>query len=631
MVTASYTLYRRLLRQVRPYWLHLGGLFLLSLLSSPLALLTPLPLKIAVDSVIGSQRLPGFLEALLPSAATRSHTALLAVTAGLFVAIALLSKLQELGSSLLSTYTGEKLVLNFRTRLFGHVQRLSLLYHDSKGISDSTYRIQYDASCIQYIAVDGVIPFITAAVTLVSMIYVTAQIDWQLALVALAVSPILFLVTRPYLHRLRRQWRAAKKLESSALSVVQEVLATIRVVKAFGQENQEQKRFVRQSLQGLQSRIRLAFVAGSFSLLVNLIIALGTAAVLFLGIRHVQSGTLTLGELLLVMSYLSQLYAPLQTISKKALDLQASLASAERAFSLLDEASDAADRPSARPLARALGAVAYRNVSFAYSQDHSVLHDISFEVGPGTHLGIVGTTGAGKTTLVSLLIRFYDPTAGQILLDGVDLRDYKLVDLREQFAIVLQEPVLFSSSIAENIAYARPGASYHDIVAAAEAANAHEFIAGLPQGYETQVGERGMRLSGGERQRISLARAFLKDAPILVLDEPTSSVDTKTEAAVLEAMERLMHGRTTFMSAHRHSTLANCDLLLQIEQGRLVIETVRKGRTATCPKFFAHQPLLFAECAFSALESGTKETSSQNTLYLPREVGFNEVSHRQWG
>jgi ATP-binding cassette subfamily B protein len=606
MATASftsYTLYRRLLRQVRPYWPHLGGLFLLSLLSSPLALLTPLPLKIAVDSVIGSHRLPGFLEALLPSAVTRSHTALLAVIAGLFVAIALLSKLQELGSSLLSTYTGEKLVLSFRTRLFGHVQRLSLLYHDSKGTSDSTYRIQYDASCIQYIAVDGVIPFLTAAVTLVSMIYVTAQIDWQLALVALAVSPILFLVTRPYLHRLRRQWRDAKKLESSALSVVQEVLTTIRVVKAFGQERYEQERFIRQSVQGLRSRIRLAFVAGSFSLLVNLIIALGTAAVLFIGIRHVQSGTLTLGELLLVISYLSQLYAPLQTISKKALDLQASLASAERAFSLLAEAPDAADRPSARPLARALGAVAFHNVCFAYSQDHPVLHDISFEVGPGTHLGIVGPTGAGKTTLVSLLIRFYDPTAGQILLDGVDLRDYKLVDLREQFALVLQEPVLFSSSIAENIAYARPGASDHDIVAAAKAANAHEFIIGLPQGYETQVGERGMRLSGGERQRISLARAFLKDAPILILDEPTSSVDTKTEAAVLEAMERLMQGRTTFMIAHRHSTLANCDVLLQIEQGRLIIEPVRKWRAATCPKFLAHQPLLFEERAFSALES----------------------------
>ncbi len=604
MVTASYTLYRRLLGQARPYWPHLGGLFLLSLLSSPLALLTPLPLKMAVDSVVGSHRqIPGSLAALLPAAATRSHTALLVVAAVLFVMIALLTQLQQLGSSVLSAYTGEKLVLGFRVRLFGHVQRLSLLYHDSRGTTDSTYRIQYDAVSIQNIIVDGIFPFITAAVTIASMIYITARIDWQLALVALAVSPALFLVARAYRHRLRRQWGDAKKLESCAMSVVQEVLAAMRVVKAFGQENYEQERFICQSSKGLRARVHLAFVAGSFGLLVGLLTAVGTAAVLFMGMHHIEAGVLTLGELLVVMSYLAQLYIPLQIISKKAADLQASLASAERAFSLLDEASDAADRPNARPLARALGTVAFRKVSFAYSKDHPVLHDISFEIGPGTHLGIAGTTGAGKTTLVSLLTRFYDPTAGQILLDGVDLRDYKLVDLREQFAIVLQEPVLFSSSIAENIAYARPGASYHDIVAAAKAANAHEFITGLPQGYETQVGERGMRLSGGERQRISLARAFLKDAPILILDEPTSSVDTKTEAAIMEAMERLMHGRTTFMIAHRLGTLANCDARLQIEQGRLITETVRKWRTATCLKFLAHQPLLFEECALSRVES----------------------------
>lgn len=604
MVTASYTLYWRLLGQARPYWPHLGGLFLLSLLSSPLALLTPLPLKMAVDSVVGPHRqIPGLLAALLPAAVTRSYTALLVVAAVLFVMIALLTQLQQLGSSVLSAYTGEKLVLGFRVRLFGHVQRLSLLYHDSRGTTDSTYRIQYDAVSIQNIIVDGIFPFITAAITIASMIYVTARIDWQLALVALAVSPALFLVARAYRHRLRRQWGDAKKLESCAMSVVQEVLAAMRVVKAFGQENYEQERFICQSSKGLRARVHLAFVAGNFGLLVGLLTTVGTAAVLFMGMRHVEAGVLTLGELLVVMSYLAQLYIPLQIISKKAADLQASLASAERAFSLLDEASDAADRPNARPLARALGTVAFRKVSFAYSKDHPVLHDISFEIGPGTHLGIAGTTGAGKTTLVSLLTRFYDPTAGQILLDGVDLRDYKLVDLREQFAIVLQEPVLFSSSIAENIAYARPGASYHDIVAAAKAANAHEFITGLPQGYETQVGERGMRLSGGERQRISLARAFLKDAPILILDEPTSSVDTKTEAAIMEAMERLMHGRTTFMIAHRLGTLANCDARLQIEQGRLITETVRKWRTATCLKFLAHQPLLFEECALSRVES----------------------------
>jgi len=249
--------------------------------------------------------------------------------------------------------------------------------------------------------------------------------------------------------------------------------------------------------------------------------------------------------------------------------MQSHLASAERAFSLLDEAPDVVERPHAWPLARSSGAMTFRNVSFGYNSERPVLRNLFFEVEPGTCLGIAGTTGAGKTTLVSLLTRFYDPTAGEILLDGVDLRDYKLADLRNQFALVLQEPVLFSTSIAENIAYARAGASKSEIIAAARAAKVHEFISGLPQGYQTLVGERGMCLSGGERQRISLARAFLKDAPILILDEPTSSVDIRTEEAIVEAMERLMQNRTTFVIAHRPSTLQHCDCMLKIEHGRV--------------------------------------------------------------
>src|ERR687885_71488 len=433
------TLYRRLLRQARPYWPHIVGVFLLSLLASPLALLTPLPLRIAVDSVVGSHHLPGLLALLVPAGARGSHTVILLLAAGLFVAITLASQLQNLASSVLSTYTGERLVLDFRTQLFGHVQRLSLAHHDTQGTADSTYRIQYDAMSIQHIAIEGVIPLISAAFTLAVMIYVTARIDWQLALVALTVSPVLFLLSRAYRRRLRSQSRAVKKLDSSALGVVQEVLAAVRVVKAFGQEEREQERFVRRSSAGMWARIRYAVGEGVFGLLVGLTTAVGTATVLFIGMRHVQAGVLTLGQLLLVLGYLSQLYAPLKTISKKVGDLEASLASAERAFALLDEAPDVAERPNAKPLARAHGAVEFRDVSFAYGQERPVLQDVSFEVGPGTLVGIAGATGAGKTTLVSLLSRFYDPTAGQILLDGVDLRDYKLGDLRNQFGIVLQD------------------------------------------------------------------------------------------------------------------------------------------------------------------------------------------------
>lgn len=573
MAAASYTditLFHRLLRQSRPYWLHIAAVFAVGLLSTPLALLTPLALKITVDSVIGPHPLPGFVAALLPSSVPGSDMALLVFAVLLFVVVALLTQLQQLGSSLLRTYIGEKLVLDFRTRIFCHSQRLSLAYHDSKGTADSTYRIQYDAPAIQNVAIDGLIPLTTAGVTLVGMIYITARIDWQLALVALAISPVVVTLIRVYRQRLRSQSREVKRLETSALSVVQEVLAAIRVVKAFGQEGREEKRFLSRSSEGMVARVRLAIGEGGFGVMVGMTTAIGTATILFIGVRHVQTGVLTLGDLLLIMSYVVQLYEPLRTIGRQSATLQRALASAERAFALLDEAQDVAERPNARPVSRASGALEFRDVSFAYDEQRPVLRHVSFVIGAGTRLGIAGATGAGKTTLVNLLSRFYDPTSGQILLDSVNLRDYKLAELRDQFTVVLQEPVLFSTSVAENIAYARPNAGFGDIVAAAKAANAHDFITTLPDGYETLVGERGMRLSGGERQRISLARAFLKDAPIIILDEPTNSVDTTTEASIMDSMQRLMADRTTIMIAHRLSTLENCDELLVIEDGGVV-------------------------------------------------------------
>ncbi|HKH36858.1 MAG TPA: ABC transporter ATP-binding protein [Rubrobacter sp.] len=542
----------------------------LSLISTPVALLTPLPLKIVVDSVLGDKPLPGFMQPVVPGFITGSKGMILILAVALVVIVALLAQLREICSLILSTYTGEKLVMDFRARLFRHAQRLSFSYHDWRGTADSIYRIQYDAPAVQWITTEGIVPLVTSMVTLVSMIYITALIDLQLALVALAVSPLLFLILRIYGQRLRTGWHGQKKLESSTLRVVQETLGGIRVVKAFGQEDRERERFTGKASETLRARIRLSFQEGGLGLMVGLVIAAGEAAVIFIGVRNVQAGTLTLGNLLLVMGYLSQLYRPLQSISKKVGDLQHSLASAERTFALLDQTPEVIEKPNATPLSRAKGAVSFQNVSFAYEGNNPVLQNVSFEVDSGTRVGIAGATGAGKTTLVSLLTRFYDPTSGRITLDGVDLRDYKIADLRKQFAIVLQEPILFSTSIAENIAYANPDATYEEIVAAARAANAHEFITHLPEGYDTQVGERGMRLSGGERQRISLARAFLKDAPILILDEPTSSVDMKTEALIMEAMTRLMHERTTFMIAHRLSTLVNCDVRLQIEGGRVI-------------------------------------------------------------
>ncbi len=567
---SAWTIYRRLLQHARPYWGHIAALFALGLLSTPLKLLMPVPLKIGVDSVVGDEPLPGFLQPVVPAVFQSGEGALLLFAALLLVLAYLLWHFSQLGHWLLHSYTGQRLTLSLRSRLFRHVQRLSLSHHDRRGSTDATYRIQYDAPAIQWIAVEGVIPFINAGVMVLAMICVIAVLDWHMALVALAIAPVLVVMTRTWGKRLRRQWRDTKKLHSQAMGVVQETMGALRVVKAFNGEDREHERFLDRASHGVRGEMRVAGSQGFFELAVGMTVAVGMAATLFIGIRHVQLEIITLGELLMIWAYLAQLYGPLQTISQKVGTLQGSMASAERVLTLLDASPDVAEKPDARPLKTAAGSVRFESVGFEYRTGQRVLSEVSFDIEPGTAVGILGHTGAGKSTLANLLTRFYDPAAGRILLDGVDLRDYRLDDLRRQYAIVLQDPLLFATSIAENIAYARPEATMGDIIAAAQAAGAHDFIEQLPDGYDTIVGERGMELSGGERQRVSLARAFLKDAPILILDEPTSAVDVRTETIIIQAMQRLMKDRTCFMIAHRLSTLRRCDLLLVLDGGRLI-------------------------------------------------------------
>ncbi|HEX9347740.1 MAG TPA: ATP-binding cassette domain-containing protein [Gemmatimonadales bacterium] len=574
-IISDLALYRRLARQAAPMWRLVAAVFVVGLLASPLALLAPLPLKIGVDTVLGSRPLTAWVAALLPASVARSSSALLALVAVLAILIAVATQLQVAAQKYLTVLAGERLQLDFRARLFQHLQRLSLTYHDTIGTADSMYRIQQDAPAIRSLVIDGFIPLVSSAVTLAGMIYVTFRLDWRLAVAAVAASPPLLLIAQVYRPRLRRQSRDVRRLESVALGVIHEALGALRVVKVFGQERREEERFVRRSGDGVSGRVGLALAEGSFSIAIGVITAASMTIVLFLGIAHVRSGLLTLGDLLLVMGYVAKLYDPMKTISRKSATLQGYLASVERAFAVLDERPDVDERSDARPISRARGAIAFEHVSFAYAPDRPVLHDVSFSIPAGASLGIEGATGAGKSTLISLLTRLYDPTEGRILLDGVDLRDYRRADLRRQFAVVLQESVLFSASIAENIAYAVPGATGEQIVAAARAANAHEFIERLPQGYDTEVGERGVKLSGGQRQRVAIARAFLTDSPVLLLDEPTSGVDPHTEAAIVEALGRLQEGRTVIIISHRPSAVARCTALVTMERGRIVADTTR--------------------------------------------------------
>ena len=565
-------LYRRLLLLARPYWSHLGGLFFLGLVSTPLTLLTPVPLKLAVDSVVGNKPLPNIIEKFFPEYSKEADFSLMLFIVALMLLLSLLTSVHDFVTSLLRKYTGEKLQLRFREKLFRHLQRLSLSYHNSQGTADSVYRVQWDAPAINYISIDGMIPFVSACLQLVAMVVVISFIDTELAIVALAISPFLFAVAYCYRSRLREGYREMKQHDSRTQEVLQETLGAVRVVKAFGREGDEHKRYMHNANATISAWLHITRSEGIWGVMVGFISTAGTAAVLFIGIRHVQSGVLSLGDLLLVMAYLGYLYGPLNTLGQTIIAMQSHYVSARRALAVLDEIPEVVEKANSIPLRRARGEIMFQDVSFTYDGATNVLNHVSLKVASRDRIGLIGRTGAGKTTIISLLTRLYDPTGGTIFLDGINLQDYKLADLRNQFSVVLQEPVLFSRSIAENIAYACPDASLEEVIRAAQLANAHDFIIKLPNGYDTEVGERGNRLSGGERQRISIARAFLKDAPILILDEPTSSVDVTTEENILSAIEHLLQGRTSFIIAHRLSAVKKCDTYLNIDNGHISID-----------------------------------------------------------
>ena len=570
--TSPFRIYRRALIEARAYWPWLIVVLLLGLAAIPLGLLAPLPFKLVVDSVLDTQPLPGWLSVLLPAWATTGTEAVLWMVIGLTVVIAVAGIVHQAVDWLVREYVAEKMVLEFRGRLFLHSLHASLLHHTTRGSHEPAYRIAQDAPALQWTAIHGFIPVIISLVSLTAMLYVTGILAPQLALVALATSVPLVLLIHFNQVRMRDRWHGVREHESAAQSVVREALDGLRIVSVFGQQRREQSRFLNRARQALWARLRVVQMEGGFTIVLGLATAFGTTAILYLGIRDVQAGALSTGELLLIMGYIGQLYAPLQAIGSHITSQQRAIASAERAFAILDEDPRVPERPDALPFERAEGQFAFRGVGFAYPGNAPVLSGVDLEVPPGSRIGVVGPSGAGKSTFINLLLRLFDPDAGRIELDGVDLRDYRLADLRHQFSVVSQDVILFSSSIAENIAYARPEATSEEIEAAARLANAHDFICSLPEGYDTQIGDRGMRLSGGERQRISLARAFLKDAPILLLDEPTSSLDKANETAITECIDILMRGRTVFIIAHHAGVLRDVDGILRIQNGQVMQE-----------------------------------------------------------
>ena len=558
----------RILAYLRPYWKWASVSVVLTVLSALAALLAPWPLKVIVDSVVGNHPLGPWLAHAAHLFGTGKLAILaFAVVAGLVI-VGLENALTVLHSFVTTSFE-QKMILDFRGDMFQHAQKLSLADRDKKRAGAMIYAINYQGHAAAAVVMAAQ-PIAQSAITLVGMFFITYRINSTLALIAVAIVPFLYYSVGYYATHIRGRIMKVKKMEALSLSIIHEAMQMLRVIVAFGREGHEFHRFRRQGEQAVSARIHLTVRQTLFSLTVNSLSAVGHAAVLGYGAYQVFVGRLTTGELLVVLSYIASIHKPLEAISTTIGHLQHDFISLRIAFRIMEKKPEIHDAPNAISIGRARGEVKFERVDFNYTGRKDTLRDISFEARANDIIAIAGQTGAGKSTLISLLPRFYDVKGGCVLLDGIDVRQISLRSLRDQISIVLQEPLLFSSSIAENIRYGRLDATMEEIVAAAEAANAHEFISALPQKYDTTLGERGVRMSGGERQRIALARAFLKDAPILILDEPTSSIDSKTEVVILDALDRLMVGRTTFMIAHRLSTIRHANLILVMHLGQIV-------------------------------------------------------------
>lgn len=533
-------------------------------------LLQPWPIKWLVDYVFGSHAAPAWLTSVWPALGTKDVASGITAVCVSILVLALVYRLGITAGHFFLIRAGARVVQQLRCHACEHLHRLSLAYHDRTKVGDSLYRVAYDSHAAQALLNGALVPTATGALVLIGAVIVMLQINALLTLVTIAVAPLFFLIIRGFGRRLNDQSRRYHESESTLVSTIQESLSSIRAIQAFTLEPETSQRFRTQSEKSLDANERMTRTQLIYSACAGLAVSLGTAAVVWVASIQVMHGQLSIGDILVFLAYLGMLYQPMNTFSQSASVVQSASAQLRRVFEIIDAVPDIKDRPNAITLPSVRGGVEFRGVSFHYNKESPVLDEIDLKIEPGQVLAIVGRTGAGKTTMASLLLRFYDPTGGAILLDGHDLRDLKLSWLRQQVSVVLQDPILFSTSVAENIAYGKPGASPDQIKEAARHAQADEFIQALPNGYDTILGERGVNLSGGQRQRLSIARAFLKDAPILILDEPTSALDTHTEEALLACLRELMRGRTTFVIAHRLSTVRQADMIVVLEHGKVI-------------------------------------------------------------
>ena len=553
----------RVFAYLRPHRPTLCWAFAQVLLISGCELLKPWPLKVIIDSVLRGEPLPwGW------AAGWSASALLLAASVALVLIYAVLGAL-----TLLNNYTtiriGQRMVSELRSDLYGHLHRLSLAFHSRAQVGDLLYRVTADSFALQTLTMNCAFPALTALTLLAGMSAVMLRLDWALTLFALGICPALLAAIARLNARITQAAGQARERESEVYAVVQRTMSTMRVIQAFTREEDEHRRFMTASGQSLAAGLRLYTLQTFYSTVVNVMIATGTAVVVWVGARHVLDGTLSVGSLVIFVSYLASLYGPINSMCQTYGLAQGSAVGVRRVFDVLDVERDIEDGHRELPAA-ARGEVAWENVWFEYARGHPVLQGVTLRVHPGQKVALVGPTGAGKSTLLSLLPRFYDPLVGRVLVDGIDVREYRLGSLRRQIAMVLQPPLVFPATVRDNIAFGRPDAEPEEIVAAARLARIHDAIMTWPSGYDTLLGEQGVTISEGEKQRLTIARAIVRDSPILILDEPTSSVDPETEALILQGLDRLAAGRTTFIIAHRLSTVRKADLIVVLREGQII-------------------------------------------------------------